>query len=125
MIPSCVPSWPMTRTSRARIFSLTLSFFSMVCYLPPPSTRGLLFVFVSRARDATGVHLRQPVANRLQAQRPEVPFAAAAQRDGARLRLAVPRDQHEGDLHELRVADLGSDLLVTVVEVAAQASRLQ
>src|SRR3989338_3568301 len=112
MIPSCAPSCPMTRISRARIFSLTLSFLSMASYLLPPSTRGVsksVSPKVSRPGDPPGVHLHHPVADGQEVHRPEVTLPAAAHRHGARLGLAVSGDQHEGDLLQLGVAGLGPD----------------
>src|SRR6267143_3700783 len=119
MIPSCAPSCPMTRTTLARIFSLTLSFFSMVFYLPPPSTRGRTFgckTVGSGPEITVGVHLHKPVADRAEVRGTQVALLAAAHRDGVGDRLAVAGHQHEGDLFDLRLADLGADLFVAVVD---------
>src|SRR5206468_6484431 len=75
----------------------------------------------SGPEDPPAVHLRDPIADRLQTHRSEIPFAAAAHRNGARLCLTVPRHQHERDLLDLRVAALAADLLVAHIEIATQA----
>src|SRR5437773_5824861 len=113
MIPSWPPSGPMTRISRARILSLTLSFFSMV-YPSHPRPRGVVCAGL-RADGPLRLHGKHPVADRREGRRAQVALAPAAHRHGARLRLAVPDHQHERDLLELGIADLGADLFVALV----------
>src|SRR5882762_840052 len=60
-----------------------------------------------------------------QGPRAEVALALVADRDRSRLGLLGADDEHVGNLLELRVADLGLQLLVAVVEVRAEARGAQ
>src|SRR6185295_14066667 len=103
MIPSCSPLSAMTRTSRVRIFSLILSFFSMA----PPWTLG--------PENPLGLHPCQEIAHLVDGLGADFPLFATSHRHGPGLDLAIPGHQHVGDLAQLRVADLRIDPLVPLV----------
>src|SRR5947207_11721464 len=113
MIPSCVPSSSMTRTSRTLMRSLTRV---------RSSRRGLRSnaikppTYLARRRQAglgltLGRHFRQRLPDELvDRPRAEVAAAAAAHRHRALRRFAIPGDEHVGNLLQLRLADLISHL---------------
>src|SRR5712692_4253907 len=129
MMPSWPPSSPMTRISLVRIFSLTLSFFSMSTPPAPDEAGGASAAGAAAGASGTEhplrLHLQQSIADRPDRHRAEIAFAPAAHGDGSGPGLAIAGDQHEGDLLELGVADLGADLLAAIVELGAQAGRPQ
>src|SRR5262245_50816071 len=115
MSPSCSPSRPITRTSRARMRSFTrvVSFSLMVSpfwsRFPPgdaPDEVGNEGVH----RDGRGVRLA---------------LAPPARVHGAGGDLGVAEHAHHGDLLELGLADLEAELLGAVVERDAQAGLLE
>src|SRR5215471_11114869 len=110
MIPSCVPSSSMTRTSRTLMRSLTRV---------RSSRRGETRLGLALRRH----FLQRPRHEVLDGARAEIAAAPAADRHRAVRRLAVPDHQHIGDLLELRLADLEVDLFLTGVEFGPQSRR--
>src|SRR3990172_1413558 len=67
--------------------------------------------------------LLQDAEEGLEGHRLEVLAAVAARRDALRLDLPLPDDERERDLGELRVADLGTELVGRLVELCPEALR--
>src|SRR5579872_922736 len=134
MMPSCVPSSSITRTSRTRMRSLTRVRSSRrgprsKAIEPPRACRttltgdqepgreqiSLVFLVSRHPRGpphaflrcgALAPHFRVRVADELvDTARAEIPARPASDRDRAVRRFAVPDDQHVGDLLELRFAN--------------------
>ena len=129
MMPSCCPVSSMTRTSRTRMRSLT------ACGRPGADSfecdNSLLRARIrfpdarpsSRASRAFAISARRAM-NSSTAALAQIPAGAAAHRHRA-LGLAVADDQHVGDLLQLRLADLISNLLLALVELGPQPGRRQ
>src|SRR5439155_9856241 len=116
MMPSCSLSGPMTRTGHTLISLLILSFGTAIGHLSPSGSS-----LGHGAGERPPLHLllqmRQEGRHR---HRAGVTPAASSHGDGAVLLLAVPSDEHVGNLGPLRLPDLQADLLAAQVRFDAK-----
>src|SRR3954471_10959071 len=127
MIPSCVPSSSMTRTSRTLMRSLTRVRSSRRGLRSKAITTSYLTCGGQACFGFTlGGDFGQRLADEfLHAARAEITAGAAPHGHGPLGGFAIPRHQHVGNLLELRLADLISNLFLAVVELGPQPRRGQ
>src|SRR3954470_6064143 len=127
MIPSCVPSSSMTRTSRTLMRSLTRVRSSRRGLRSKAITTSYLTCGGQACFGFTlGGDFGQRLADEfLHAARAEIAAGAAPHRHGPFGGFAIPGHQHVGNLLELRLADLISNLFLAVVELGPQPRRGQ
>src|SRR3954467_1792855 len=127
MIPSCGPSSSMTRTPRTLMRSLPrVRSWRRGLRSKAITTSYLTCGGQSCYGFTLGGDFGQRLADAfLHAARAEVTAGAAPQGQGPPGGFASPRHQHVGNLLELRLADLISNLFLAVVELGPQPRRRQ
>src|SRR5438552_4180244 len=114
MMPSCSPVSSMTRISRTRIRSLTRV---------RSSRRGFLSKAITASCYLTcfaGNLTTRPGDERVDGARALIPAGARAYRDRAFGTLAIADDQHVGNLLQLGLTNLISNLFLPAVELRPQ-----
>src|SRR5437868_3021661 len=131
MMPSCWPVSSITRISRTRMRSLTRTRSSrrglLENAIKPPTTRPASALGGLRHRGADGgqpsldgdlvARFRHERGDR---RRPLIAAGPLPNRDGVLGRLAVAYDEHVGDLLQLSLTNLISDLFLPLVERCTQ-----
>src|SRR5947208_34711 len=140
MMPSCLPSSSITRTSLARILSLIRTYRSAI-KIPSPRLGREPRLYQSDAPPER-LHNQGKMATRMTTSLPfhrasvdklphpgdelgegaeaRVAGVAPPHRHAVPMRFAVPDHQHQRDFLQLRVADPSVELFVAIVEVRAK-----